>query len=106
MKAVHNHMKQLVLVIVLGVGLVAVAAIAEPGPIYAPKENKLIDNRHSHTSLGDTIEDLQGNEAVVQNDGDSHYNSNFNYNRDPGDPNGPNERYNINEHDIPNKKKD
>jgi hypothetical protein len=62
----------------------------------SPNANsQFIDNRHSHTSIGDGIGEIKGNEVVVQNTDDSHTNTNFNYNR--GDT--FEERYKVNTHD-------
>ncbi|HEX7179592.1 MAG TPA: hypothetical protein VF220_07685 [Nitrososphaeraceae archaeon] len=65
----------------------------------SPNANsQFIDNRHSHTSIGDEIGEIKGNEAVVQNTDESHTNTNFNYNRGETFE----ERYKENTHDKPN----
>ena len=60
--------------------VVTIAALVIGTTIQAqaksPNANsQFIDNRHSHTSIGDEIGEIKGNEAVVQNTDESHTNS-------------------------------
>ena len=79
--------------ILLATAVLAIASLAVGTTMQA--QAKFIDNRHSHTSIGDEIGEIKGNEAVVQNTDESHTNTNFNYNR--GDT--FEERYKENTHD-------
>jgi hypothetical protein len=89
--------------ILLATAVLAITSLAIGTTLLAqaksPNANsQFIDNRHSHTSIGDEIGEITGNEAVVQNTDESHTNTNFNYNR--GETFEERSKENI--HDKPN----
>jgi hypothetical protein len=47
---------------------------------FNDKNNQFVYNKHSHTQISED-HGITGNEGNILNDGTSHYNDNFNYNR-------------------------